>query len=164
MTKEYSMLVSCFITFRDLLEADDMYISSERAYFSSFHHPREAAAFLFFRLLCSSSGVREWSQSRSCNAFVVVRESREERNWEKLRWKSSLFDARASLLYYLPYDASKLITSDMMNMELTYENDMCDAPLIGLRIFKKMLWYAKNFICERLRNCELISWKFLAIS
>lgn len=44
MTKEYSMLVSCFITFRDLLEADDMYISSERAYFSSFHHTRAAAA------------------------------------------------------------------------------------------------------------------------
>lgn len=58
MTKEYSMLVSCFITFRDLLEADDMYISSERAYFSSFHHTRAAAAALeahFFSFLCSSS-------------------------------------------------------------------------------------------------------------
>lgn len=132
MTKEYSILVSCFITFRDLLEADDMYISSERAYFSSFHHPRVAAAFLFFRLLCSSSGVREWSQSRSCNAFVVVCESREERNWEKLRWKSSLFNARASLLYIFTLRCLKV------------DNERHDEYGTDLR--KYYMWWALNWI------------------
>jgi hypothetical protein len=48
MTKEYSMLVSCFITFRDLLEADDMYISSKEHTFSSFHQRAQQQHFFSF--------------------------------------------------------------------------------------------------------------------
>ena len=133
-----------------------------------------ASTFLFFRLprLCSrcSSSASSWVIAAEPIGWCIcgeVREREKEVGEKFLSMKifRSLLSPLSSCFLIVPCNLDAcLITRRSMHMELTYENKMCDAPVIGVQ-WRFLKWYAKNFSPDmkddRLRRClSVITWKF----
>lgn len=152
MTKEYSMLVSCFITFRDLLEADDMYISSKEHTFLLFTKEHSSSiSFLFFPLCFSFARsftpeserekkifgelfvsdrdrcicISEWANER----MLSERKRERARNDSEDMFNSHMKHSFVPSLYIriciqvLPYYCLDIDNDEMMNMELLGYNN-----------------------------------------
>lgn len=147
MTKEYSMLVSCFITFRDLLEADDMYISSKEHTFSSFHQRAQQQHFFsfLFAFLSLARSLRSREKEIFGELFVSDRDRcicvsewanertnvKKERERKSSRWfwryfqftYEALFSLSLARIQVLPYYCLDIDNDKMMNMELLGNNN-----------------------------------------